>query len=197
MEQKNIDYQNLKDEELAALAKYADNYAQELLLARYKNFVKKIVHPYFIIGADREDLIQEGMIGLYKAIGDYSKDKETSFASFANTCIKNQILSAIRNASRKKHSPLNTYISMDSEDNSDILFKTDHSHDPEKILIFRESKKSIENLVTTSLTRLETDILIHFLKGLSYAEIAEKLNKTPKSVDNALSRLRRKISKLI
>ncbi|MCL2376273.1 MAG: sigma-70 family RNA polymerase sigma factor [Defluviitaleaceae bacterium] len=191
-------YQSLSDEDLAALAAANNTAAAEALLLRYKNFVKKIVRPYFIMGADREDLIQEGMIGLHKAIGSYSchHEKATSFASYAATCIKNQIMTAIKNAARKKHGPLNTYISIDNE-NPDIFYIIDNSHNPEKVLIYRESVQTFENAVNTTLSNLESTILRHFLAGLSYAEISEKLDITTKSVDNALFRIRRKIAKSI
>ena len=186
-------YEKLHDENLAALAA-TDPAAAEALLLRYKNFVKKIVRPYFIMGADREDLIQEGMIVLCKAMGEYRGDKTANFASFAAVCIKSQVLTAIKNASRKKHSPLNTYIPID--DDGDAFHITDNSHHPEKIFIYRENKTSLENIVNASLSSLESAILTHFLCGLSYAEIGAKLGTTPKSVDNALFRIRRKVAKL-
>jgi len=194
-----VHHDMLNDEDLAALAA-ADSAAAEALLLRYKNFVKKIVRPYFIIGADREDLIQEGMIGLCKAISSYQSSRDTNFASFASICIKSQILTAIKNASRKKHGPLNTYIPLNYEEdheNPDIFYITDHSNNPEKILILRENKRNIENIVNTTLSHLESAILLHFLAGHTYAEIGEKLGTTTKSVDNALFRIRRKVAKSI
>ncbi|MCL2397833.1 MAG: sigma-70 family RNA polymerase sigma factor [Defluviitaleaceae bacterium] len=193
-----MSYEALQDEHLASLATTGDTGAQDALLARYKNFVKKAVRPYFIIGADHEDLVQEGMIGLYKAIREYrstSTKKEASFASFAAACIKNQILTAIKNASRKKHSPLNTYISI-HQDNPEILHITDPAADPAQALLHQEAKTAIQTL-SASLSPLESAILTHFLSGLSYAEIAEKIDATTKSVDNALSRIRRKAAKLL
>ena len=195
-------YENLNDETLATLAA-TDSAAAEALLLRYKNFVKKIVRPYFIMGADREDIIQEGMIGLYKAMGGYRRDSAATFASFAAICIKSQVMTAIKNASRKKHGPLNTYISIDQKgrgnnnDYEDInaLNITDNSHNPEDVLLSREDKTNLENIVNTSLSNLESAILTHFLAGLSYAEISEKLGTTTKSVDNALFRIRRKVTK--
>ena len=188
-----LNYENLPDENLAALAS-GDSTAAEALLLRYKNFVKKIVRPYFIIGADREDLIQEGMIGLYKAIGSYHSNKDATFSSYAATCIKNQIITAIKNAARKKHGPLNTYIPIDDE-NPDIFYVADNSNNPEKILIYRESIQSFENTMNTTLSNLESAILQHFLAGLTYTEISEKMDISTKSVDNALTRIRRKVSK--
>jgi len=187
-------HHTLSDESLAALAA-TNPTAAEALLLRYKNFVKKIVRPYFIMGADHEDLIQEGMIGLHKAMREYRTDGDASFASFAAICIKNQVMTAIKNASRKKHSPLNTYISINDDD--DTLDITDNSHNPEKVLISRENLFHIQNIVNTSLSNLESTILTHFLSGLSYAEIASKLGTTPKSVDNALFRIRKKVQRLM
>jgi len=189
-------YQILSDESLIASA-VTDPAAAEVLLLRYKNFVKKIVRPYFIMGGDHEDLIQEGMIGLHKAMREYRGDKATTFASFAAICIKSQVMTAIKNASRKKHGPLNSYISIDLDDDAMGLSLdiTDNSHNPEKILIHRENKTNLENIVNTSLSGLEASILTLFLSGLSYAEISTKLGTTPKSVDNALFRIRRKVAK--
>ncbi|MDR2182866.1 MAG: sigma-70 family RNA polymerase sigma factor [Clostridiales bacterium] len=185
-------YQSLPDETLTTLAE-SDPAAAEALLLRYKNFVKKIVRPYFIMGADREDIIQEGMIGLHKAMREYRPDQAATFASFAAICIKSQVMTAIKNASRKKHGPLNTYISIDSSE--DVPHITDNSHNPEKVIISREDKSTLENIVNTSLSNLESAILTHFLTGLSYTEIAAKLGTTSKSVDNALFRIRRKVIK--
>jgi len=188
-----MDYEKKCDEDLALLAT-SDPAAGEALLMRYKDFVKKAVRPYFIMGADREDLIQEGMIGLCKAMQAYLPYKDTNFASFAAICIRNQIMTAIKNAARKKHGPLNTYISIDDE-NPAVSYIIDHSHNPEKLVIYRESKRNIENIVNTTLSNLESAILLHFLGGLTYAEIGEKLGRSPKSVDNALFRIRRKVAK--
>ena len=188
-------YETISDENLAAMAADCPA-AAEALLMRYKNLVKKMVRPYFIMGADREDLIQEGMIGLCKAIQSYSPNKDSTFASFAALCVKTQIMTAIKKAARKKHGPLNTYISID-EENTAAIADHSHSHNPEKLLIYRESKGGIENIVNTALSSLESAILFHFLSGLSYAEIGQKLGRTPKAVDNALFRIRRKMAKLI
>jgi len=187
-------YPSLPDEALVALS-ITDPAAAEALLLRYKNFVKKIVRPYFIIGADRDDIIQEGMIGLHKAMREYRVGSAASFASFAAICIKSQVMTAIKNASRKKHSPLNTYIPIDHDDDGPGF--SDNSQNPENVLICRENKTNLENIVSTSLSNLESAILTHFLAGLSYAEIGASLGITPKSVDNALFRIRRKVTRHI
>ena len=184
-----MQYENLCDTQLAALSNTGDNLAEETLFRRYKNLVKKTVRPYFIIGADREDLIQEGMIGLYKAIRAFESARDSQFSAFAARCIKNQILTAVQSASRKRHSPLNTYISIDER-------LPDEDCNPEKILIFREGKSNLENFVSTSLSPLESRILLYYLQGHTYAEIGEKTGRGTKSVDNALFRIRNKIKPL-
>lgn len=190
----NTNNPNPSDETLAAQAA-TDPAAAQALLLRYKSTVKKITRPYFIMGADQEDLIQEGMIGLHKAIRSYRPDSDATFATFAALCIKTQVLTAIKNASRKKHSPLNSYISIDhsTDQTTDI---TDNTTNPEKILITREDMASLEYIVATALSPKESAILTHFLAGHTYAQIAAALSTTPKSVDNALYRIRRKVAKL-
>lgn len=187
-----MDYAQLNDENLARLAS-EDIGAADVLLARYKNFVKTVVRPYFIAGADREDLVQEGMIGLYKAIREYRGGSDTNFPSFAAICIKNHILTAVKKASRKKHIPLNTYVSIDG-DNPEVLHIIDKDSDanPERALLQQESRQGLEGIAATSLSPLESAVLTCFLAGLSYTEIADKLGIAAKTVDNALSRIRRK-----
>jgi RNA polymerase sporulation-specific sigma factor len=189
-----MDYDRISDEQLAELSTKGDNVAQEALLRRFKGHVAKLARPYFIMGGDREDLVQEGMIGLYKAMREFKAGNAASFATFATVCIKNQMLDAIKNASRKKHGPLNTYISMDMQ-SPEIAKMSDGLQEPEKILIHRENKLRLENMVQASLSELESAILTHFLAGQSYQEIAASLGRTPKSVDNALFRIRRKVAK--
>jgi len=193
-----MDLQNLPDETLATQAAGGNTSAADLLLTRYKNLVRATARPYFIIGADSEDLVQEGMIGLYKAISQFHTEKAAGFAAFASVCIKNQILTAVRNASRKKHSPLNTYVSIDRE-NPEILHIIDQGADanPESALMQQESRRNLHALVSTSLSALESAVLAHFLAGLSYTEIAQIQGISAKSVDNALFRIRRKVAKLL
>jgi len=186
-------YQNdFSNEYLAAQVALGNRDAEDALLRRFLGHVKLVARPYFIMGGDKEDLIQEGMVGLYKAIREYCPESKASFATFATVCIKNQILDAIRSASRKKHSPLNTYISMDTS-SPELTGVSDHRQEPERIFIGRESKIYLENIVKARLSKLETVVLTHFLSGENYTEIAEKLDISTKSVDNALYRIRKKV----
>ncbi|MCL2576145.1 MAG: sigma-70 family RNA polymerase sigma factor [Defluviitaleaceae bacterium] len=186
-------YQNeFNDEYLARQVALGDREAEDALLRRFLGRVKIIARPYFIMGGDREDLIQEGMVGLYKAIREYRADFTASFATFATVCIKNQILDAIKSASRKKHSPLNGYVSMDVS-NPEIEGITDIGQEPDQILIDRETKVRLEKIMQARLSKLENTVLTHFLEGDSYAQIADKMDITTKSVDNALLRIRKKV----
>lgn len=193
-------YETLSDEDLLSLHRAGDARAEEALYARYKQIVRSKARTYFLIGADREDIIQEGMIGLYKAVVDYQFDKNTSFRSFAELCITRQIISAIKAATRKKHVPLNTYISFnrpayESENERpliDVLTSTRIS-DPEEVLIGRENYAAVADSIEHSLSRLERDTLGLYLYGYSYQQIADHLQVTSKSVDNAIQRVKKKL----
>ena len=193
-------YEALSDEDLLSLHRAGDARAEEALYARYKQIVRCKARTYFLIGADREDIIQEGMIGLYKAVVDYQFDKNTSFRSFAELCITRQIISAIKAATRKKHVPLNTYISFnrpayESENERpliDVLTSTRIS-DPEEVLIGRENYAAVADSIEHSLSRLERDTLGLYLYGYSYQQIADHLQVTSKSVDNAIQRVKKKL----
>ena len=193
-------YETLSDEELLSLHRAGDARAEEALYARYKQIVRSKARMYFLIGADREDIIQEGMIGLYKAVVDYQFDKNASFRSFAELCITRQIISAIKAATRKKHVPLNTYISFnrpayESENERpliDVLTSTRIS-DPEEVLIGRENYAAVADSIEHSLSRLERDTLGLYLYGYSYQQIADHLQVTSKSVDNAIQRVKKKL----
>ena len=193
-------YQNLTDEQIIALTKTGDRQALDFLLDRHKKLVKQKARAYFIMGADGDDIIQEGMIGLYKAVRDYDRQKNVPFASFASLCIERQILTAIKNASRQKHSPLNSYISLSSDDfdaESEFFLNTlagKHTSSPEEMLINNETKSSIETSIEKSLSKMERNVLSLYLNGASYGEIANILNKNEKAVDNAIQRVRRKMS---
>ena len=180
-----------------------DTLALEYLINnRCKNLIRKKTRGYFILGADKEDVIQEGMVGLYKAIRDYNPMKEASFSSFAELCINRQIISAIKAANRQKHSPLNMSVSMDkpvtSDDEDftylDFIGKSDVS--PEDLVIGKESRKVMERAIVESLSKMEQRVLSLYLKGRSYTQIAVIMDKEEKSIDNALQRIKKKVEKI-
>ena len=177
-----------KDGKLVRLAQSGDNDAMEQLCAEYKDTVRMLARPYFLIGADRDDLIQEGMIGLYKAIRDYREDHNSSFASFAELCITRQILSAINASRRQKHQPLNSYISLYR-----LELIEQPGGDPEERFISRETAAALRRVINTRLTPLERRVTELFLQGMTYRQIAEAVPCPIKSVDNALSRVKRKL----
>lgn len=193
-------YESLTDEELLGLLREGDARAEEALYARYKQIVRSKARMYFLIGADREDIIQEGMIGLYKAVMDYQFDRHASFRSFAELCITRQIITAIKSATRKKHMPLNTYISFNRSvyegDNErpliDVLTSTRIS-DPEEVLISRENYAAVADSIEHSLSKLEHNALGLYLNGYSYQQIADALQISTKSVDNAIQRVKKKL----
>ncbi len=198
-----IDYPNMADEALVARSHSGDPIADEVLCERYKNIVRIKARPYFLIGADREDLVQEGMIGLYKAIRDYTPDHNAGFRSFAEMCIVRQLITAIKSATRKKHAPLNTYISFFgstfSEDEKErplldtmAMVRTES---PEDAFISKESMENIRLSIEKLLTPLEKKVLDLFMDGHSYQEIAAAVGCGTKTVDNALQRIKRKLEK--
>ena len=180
----------MTDEELVELARGGDCRAQDVLIERYKALVKVRARAYFMVGADSEDIVQEGMIGLFKAIRDY-RPGAASFSTFSQLCVTRQILSAIKAATRQKHMPLNTYLCVDEAEN---LLPT--PPDPEELLISREAKFFIETNIEKMLSEMELRVLQGYLKGKSYSQMAEEMGATPKSVENALARMRRKIKPL-
>ena len=181
-----------KDGRLVRLAQSGDNDAMEQLCAEYKDTVRMLARPYFLIGADRDDLIQEGMIGLYKAIRDYREDHNSSFASFAELCITRQILSAINASRRQKHQPLNSFVSL-SEPVSEQELRLVDEETPEEIMISRENVIGMHERIKERLSKFEYQVLELYLKGYDYTQIAEKLGKQPKAIDNALQRIRSKV----
>lgn len=195
---------DFSDEELAAASQNGDTAAMDCLLTRYSPLVKKISGRYFLVGADHEDLVQEGMIGLFKAVRDYSPDKNASFRSFSELCVTRQILTAIKNATRQKHTPLNSYVSLDGpvyDDGynatlMDIIGRSD-AVDPEDIVISREKFSAIGSRIGKFLSKLECEVLLYYLRGESYADIAARLGKDAKAIDNALQRVRRKFEKIV
>jgi len=203
-ETRQINFESLPDEEVVELIKAGNIKALEYLLDKYKNFVRAKARSYFLIGADREDIVQEGMIGLYKSIRDYKEDKLTSFKAFAELCITRQIITAIKTATRQKHIPLNSYVSLDKpiydEDSDrtllDILCGTKVS-DPEEMIINQEEYDDIEVKMSEILSDLERKVLMLYLDGRSYQEIAVDLNRHVKSIDNALQRVKRKLERYL
>jgi len=192
------------DEEVVIQAKQGDSKAQEYLINKYENFVKAKAKSYFLIGADKEDIYQEGMIGLFKAIRDFKSDKLSSFKAFAELCVTRQIITAIKTATRQKHIPLNTYVSLnkpiyDEESDRtllDVLSEAKVS-DPEELIISREEMCHIQNEIGDVLSGLEMEVLMSYLDGKSYQEIACDLDRHAKSIDNALQRVKRKLEKCI
>ena len=188
------------DEELVMLANEGNLAALETIINKYKNFVRAKARSYFLIGADREDIIQEGMIGLYKAIRDFRGDKLSSFRAFAELCITRQIITAIKTATRQKHIPLNSYVSLnkpiyDEESDRTLLDVLSASKilDPEELIINREELNAMEGKIGEILSDLEWKVLTSYLQGKSYQEIAAELNRQVKSIDNALQRVKRKL----
>ena len=190
------------DEELALLAQQGDEDALEYLLNKYKNFVRSKARSYFLIGADHEDIVQEGMIGLYKAIRDFKPEKLSSFRAFAELCITRQIITAIKTATRQKHIPLNSYVSLnkpiyDEESDRTLLDVITEGRvaNPEDMLISQEDVGLIEDRIGQMLSSLEREVLSAYLDGKSYQEIALELDRHVKSIDNALQRVKRKLEK--
>ena len=197
-------YQVLIDEEVVEFAREGDDSALEYLINKYRNFVRAKARSYFLIGADREDIIQEGMIGLYKAIRDFKLDKLSSFRAFAELCITRQIITAIKTATRQKHIPLNSYVSLnkpiyDEDSDRTLLDVISGSKitDPEELIISREEFDDIEEKMGEILSSLEWKVLMSYLEGKSYQEIAEDLKRHVKSIDNALQRVKRKLERYL
>ncbi|NLN87468.1 MAG: RNA polymerase sporulation sigma factor SigH [Syntrophomonadaceae bacterium] len=197
-----LTYAEIQDEETVELAQQGEQFAIEFLIDKYKNFVRAKARAYFLIGADREDIIQEGMIGLFKAIRDYRGDKLTSFRAFAELCITRQIITAIKTATRQKHIPLNSYVSLnkpiyDEESDRTLMdiITTNGITNPEEIIISREEFIFIEKKMSEILSSLEWKVLMAYLEGKSYQEISVDLKRHVKSIDNALQRVKRKLEK--
>ncbi len=191
-------YNETADEILIRRLRAGESAIADYLMEKYKGLVKKKARAMFLIGGDTDDLIQEGMIGLFKAVRDYQPDKQASFQSFANLCIDRQIYTAIKSSNRQKHQPLNTYVSLSRSETEEDIRDSYAVHDnPESILIDRENVSALEKEMEKSLSAMENRVLQLYLDGNGYAEIAEILGKTPKSIDNALRRIRTKIRKYV
>jgi len=200
----SCDYDDMLDEEIVEAARAGEREAEEYLITKYKNFVRAKARSYFLIGADRDDIVQEGMIGLFKAIRDFRSDKLASFRAFAELCITRQIITAIKTATRQKHIPLNSYISLnkpiyDEESDRTLLdvISGNKITDPEELVISKEEFNDIESKMEQFLSNLEWKVLAAYLDGKSYQEIATELNRHVKSIDNALQRVKRKLERYI
>ena len=198
------DYGLMEDELLVDRVHQGDSGALDFLIHKYRNFVRAKARTYFLIGADKEDIVQEGMIGLFKAIRDYKEDKLTSFKAFAELCITRQIITAIKTATRQKHIPLNSYVSLDKpiyDEESDRTLMDVITGvkvmDPEELIINQEEFDYIELKMGELLSDLERKVLSLYLDGQSYQEISEELNRHVKSIDNALQRVKRKLERYL
>ena len=204
---KGIDYEKMTDDELIKLSKKEDKSALNFLIERYKETVNIKVSKYYINGAEKEDIIQEGLIGLFKAIKNYNPEKDNSFKSFANMCIERQVITAIKGSNRQKHMPLNSYVSLNNPtyENSDgelenpliDVLEVNTVEDPLETITKNEYIKNVEKAIDQSLSQFEKQVLNKFIEGQSYAQIAESLKSPVKSVDNAIQRIRKKTSKNI
>ncbi len=199
-----IPFASLPDEEVVELCHQGNSAAEEFLLDKYKNFVRSKARSYFLVGADHEDIVQEGMIGLYKAIRDFRPDKLSSFRAFAELCITRQIITAIKTATRQKHIPLNNYVSLnkplyDEESDRTLLdvIVEGQTSNPEELIINRENLGNIHAKMNEVLSNLEQEVLNAYLDGKSYQEIAQTLGRHEKSIDNALQRVKRKLEKYL
>jgi RNA polymerase sporulation-specific sigma factor len=200
----NEKYLQFEDDELIGMVHTGDSEALDYLIQKYRNFVRAKARTYFLIGADKEDIVQEGMIGLYKAVRDFKGDKLSSFKAFAELCITRQIITAIKTATRQKHIPLNSYVSLDKpiyDEESDRTLMDIISGtkvlDPEELIINQEEFDDIELKMAELLSDLERKVLALYLDGQTYQEISEELNRHVKSIDNALQRVKRKLERYL
>lgn len=198
------EYDFKADEDIVEFVRLGDSEALEYLIHKYRNFVRAKARSYFLIGAEREDIVQEGMIGLYKAIRDFKGDKLASFKAFAELCITRQIITAIKTATRQKHIPLNSYVSLDKpiydEDSDRTLLDVicgSRVCDPEEMIINQEEFYGLEDKMSEILSDLERRVLMLYLDGRSYQEIAVDLDRHVKSIDNALQRVKRKLERYL
>jgi len=197
-------YEEYSDEELIKKIKEGDNKAQTYLLNKFQNVVSMKTKKFFLIGGDNDDMFQEGMIGLYKAIKNFDAEKNNSFKTFANICIERQLITAIKASNRQKHIPLNSSFSLNNvafeeDDETEVIeiLDTKYAEDPLETITKKEYFESFERNVRKSLSPFEMDVLMYYIEGVSYQDIAEKLNSQPKSIDNAIQRIRKKAIKVI
>lgn len=196
-------YADMTDEQLAQTAQNGDNKALNHIIEKYKNLVYSIANKYFMIGAEKEDIIQEGMIGLFKAVKNFESNKQASFKSFADLCIKRQLITAIKTSKRQKHIPLNSYLSLnknayEEEGETELINVLNVAciEDPLDTITNKETLENMEIKMQNILSGFEKDVLDKYMKGYSYNQIAERLNTHVKSVDNAIQRIKKKVSKI-
>lgn len=195
-------YKDMSDEDLIDVIKSGDKLALEFLIDKYKELVNMKVSKFFMVGAEKEDIIQEGLIGLFKAVKSYNPDKQNSFKTFANLCIERQLITAIKTSNRQKHMPLNSYLSLntaayENDEESDLLevFDAHKIEDPLETITKQEYYKTVEKAIDKSLSDFEKQVLNRYMQGESYIQIAQKLDTPVKSVDNAIQRIRKKAIK--
>lgn len=198
---KSTKYEHMKDEDIVEIARNGDSLALDYIIKKYKKFVIAKSSPYFLVGGERDDIIQEGMIGLFQAVRDYDRDKLTPFIYFVEMCIKRQIITAIKKATRKKHGPLNTYISLNKtayREETEIslieIIEENKVSDPMEVYINEEEFEKFEKKINSMLSELEFKVFRHYLEGKTYEEISFDINKDTKCIDNALQRVKRKFS---
>lgn len=197
------EFDGISEEEIVYLAKNGDDLATEYIVKKYMDFVRIKFKSYFLAGADHDDVLQEGMIGLYKAIRDFDKEKKVMFRTFAELCITRHIITAVKSSTRKKHLPLNGYVSLDKPETDYTYFESTNfwreqeSLDPEQIMIEKENVNGMKGKINKNLSPFEAQVLMYYLNGYSYVKIAELLDKEPKSVDNALQRIKKKLEKFL
>lgn len=198
------DYKDMSDEDLISIIKSGDKSALEFLIGKYKELVNMKVSKFFMIGAEKEDIMQEGLIGLFKAIKSYNPEKQNSFKTFANLCIERQLITAIKSSNRQKHMPLNSYLSLnvaayeeDEESTLIDIFDAHQMEDPLETITKKEYYQTVENAIDKSLSDFEKQVLNRYMQGESYVQIAEKLDTPVKSIDNAIQRIRKKAIKNI
>lgn len=197
-------YKNMSDEDLITVIKSGDKFALEFLIEKYKELVNMKVSKFFMIGAEKEDIVQEGLIGLFKAVKNYNPEMQNSFKTFANLCIERQLITAIKSSNRQKHMPLNSYLSLNTaayEDDEDSnlldIFDSHQIEDPLDTITKKEYYKTVEVAIDKSLSDFEKKVLNRYMQGESYVQIAEKLDAPVKSIDNAIQRIRKKAIKSI
>ena len=189
-------FDNVSDEELIMRFRAGETSIEDYLMEKYKGLVRQKARAMFLIGGDTDDLIQEGMIGLFKAVRDYQPGREAIFATFAGVCIDRQLYSAIQSSNRQKHIPLNSYVSLNQEEEGSPIWELSVEN-PESIVIDQETTRDLQKKISDYLSPLENKVLDLYLKGEGYVEIGKNLNKSPKSIDNALQRIRSKIREVL